>query len=116
MMHLMTRGAFSVALAVGFAVFATGCGNHDDHAGHDHDSHSEAGHSESAPHDEAEANVKPYTLKTCVVSGEELGSMGKVKRFVHEGQEIKLCCKGCEKDFKKDPGKFIKMIAAGSGK
>ena len=122
MKHLMTRGALAVALIAGWAVFATGCGNHEDHSGHDHSSHSEKAeeaHSEAAPHadGDTDANVKPYTLKTCVVSGEELGSMGKVNRFVHKGQEIKLCCKGCLKDFNKDPAKFIKKIAAaGSGK
>ena len=53
---------------------------------------------------------KPYTLKTCVVSDEKLGEMGESYVFVHEGREIKLCCKGCLKDFKKDTAKFIKKI------
>ena len=53
---------------------------------------------------------KPYTLKTCPVSDEKLGEMGKPYVFVHEGREIKLCCESCKKDFKKDPAKFIKKI------
>jgi len=57
------------------------------------------------------AKPKPYPLKTCVVSGEKLGGMGEEYTFVHEGQEIKLCCKGCLKDFKKDPAKYMKKIA-----
>jgi hypothetical protein len=56
--------------------------------------------------------AKPYTLKTCVVSGEKLGEMGKPYVFVHEGQEIKLCCKSCLKDFNKEPGKYLKKLAA----
>ena len=36
-------------------------------------------------------------------SGEKLGEMGEPFVFVHEGREIKLCCKDCQKDFKKDP-------------
>ncbi len=55
---------------------------------------------------------KPYPLKTCIVSGEKLeGDMGKPYVFVHEGQEIKLCCKGCLKDFNKEPAKYIKKLA-----
>jgi hypothetical protein len=30
--------------------------------------------------------------------------------FAHEGQEIKLCCKGCLKDFNKEPAKYIKKL------
>ena len=60
-----------------------------------------------------EKNAKPYPLKTCVVSGEKLGGdMGDPYVFTHEGREIKLCCKSCLKDFKKDSAKFIKKIEA----
>ena len=54
--------------------------------------------------------VKPYTLTTCAVSGEKLGEMGQAYVFNYEGREIKLCCKSCEKDFKKDPAKYVKKI------
>lgn len=58
-----------------------------------------------------EEKAKPYPMDTCVVSGEKLGSGGmKVYTFVHEGQEVKLCCKSCLKDFKKDPAKYLKKI------
>ncbi|HWX18360.1 MAG TPA: hypothetical protein VN578_00510 [Candidatus Binatia bacterium] len=53
---------------------------------------------------------KPYTLKKCVVSGDKLGEMGDPYVFVHEGREIKLCCKSCLKDFNKSPAKFLKKI------
>ena len=57
-------------------------------------------------------SVKPYPLKTCIVSGEKLdGDMGKPYVFVEKGQEIKLCCKSCLKDFQKDPAKYLKKIA-----
>ena len=61
-------------------------------------------------------NAKPYPLKTCLVSGEELGKMGEPYRLTYKGQEIKLCCKGCEKDFNKEPEKHLQKIAAASGK
>ena len=53
----------------------------------------------------------PATIKTCVVSGEKLDSMGKPYVFTHEGQEVKFCCKNCLKDFKKDPAKYMKIIS-----
>lgn len=55
---------------------------------------------------------KPYTLKTCVVSGEEINDKGDMKPhvFTYEGREIKLCCKSCLKDFNKEPAKFVKKI------
>lgn len=62
--------------------------------------------------DDPSAKPKPYPLENCVVSGEKLGGMGEPHVFVHEGREIKLCCKGCLKEFQKEPAKFIKKIDA----
>ena len=66
--------------------------------------------------DKTTAKPKPYTLKTCPVSDEKLGEMGDAYVFVHEGREIKLCCKSCLKDFKKDPAKYIKKIEQAEAK
>ena len=60
--------------------------------------------------DKKDSKVKAYPLKKCIVSDEELGSMGDPFVFTHNGQEIKLCCKSCQKDFKKDPAKFLKKL------
>ena len=54
--------------------------------------------------------LRPYPLKTCVVSGEKLGEMGDPFVYAYQGREIKFCCKDCVKDFKKDPAKFMKKI------
>ena len=56
--------------------------------------------------------AKPYPLKTCLISDEKLDSDPSMKSFVfvHEGQEIKLCCKNCQKDFKKDSAKYLKKM------
>lgn len=59
------------------------------------------------------ATAKPYPLKTCVVSGESLDSMGKPYIFQHEGQEIKLCCKSCLKKFQADPAKYLQKLKNG---
>ncbi len=53
---------------------------------------------------------KPYTLPTCIVSGDKLGTMGDAVVVVRAGREIKFCCTGCIKDFDKDPAKFITKI------
>ena len=58
-----------------------------------------------------EAKAKPYPLDKCAVTDESLGSMGKPYVFTHEGQEVKLCCKSCLKDFNKDSKKYMKKIA-----
>lgn len=62
--------------------------------------------------DEAAKKVKPYPLQTCAVSGEKLGGdMGEPFVFIHNGQEIKLCCKDCKKDFTKTPAKFLAKLS-----
>jgi len=51
-----------------------------------------------------------YPLTTCVVSGEKLGEMGKPYVLKYKGREVHLCCGSCEKDFKKDPTKYLKKL------
>jgi YHS domain-containing protein len=58
----------------------------------------------------------PYPLKTCVVSGEKLGEMGKPYVFEYKGREMKFCCKGCRKDFDKEPAKYIKILEEAEAK
>jgi YHS domain-containing protein len=55
---------------------------------------------------------KPDNLKTCPVSGEKLGEMGKPYVFTYQGQEVKLCCPMCKADFDKNPDKYLKKIRA----
>jgi hypothetical protein len=60
----------------------------------------------------ADKKAKPYPLKTCIVSGEEINDKGDMKpySFVVEGQEVKLCCKSCLKDFNKDKAGYLRKI------
>lgn len=53
-----------------------------------------------------------YPLKVCVVSGEKLGSMGAPYIHKHDGKEVQFCCKGCLKDFNKEPEKHFEKITA----
>ena len=55
---------------------------------------------------------KPDKLTTCPVSGEKLDEMGKPYVFTYKGQEVKLRCPGCKKDFDKDPARYLKKIRA----
>ncbi len=70
----------------------------------------------AAAADKAPKYPKPYPMDECVVSDEKLGSMGEPVVFVHAGQQIKLCCKGCRKDFNKEPAKFLSKIEAAAKK
>jgi YHS domain-containing protein len=66
---------------------------------------------------DTDTNAVPDNLKTCPVSGEKLGGdMGEPYRFVYQGQEVKLCCKSCKKDFDKNPDKYLKKIRAADKK
>ena len=53
------------------------------------------------------SSAQSYPLDVCIVSGNKLGSMGDPYRFVHEEQEIKLCCKPCIRKFNKNPEKYL---------
>jgi hypothetical protein len=55
-------------------------------------------------------NIKPYPKKTCVVSGNKLGSMGPVVTKTHESQQVKFCCKPCVAKFNKNPGKYLQDL------
>lgn len=57
------------------------------------------------------AEVRSYPLQVCLVTGNELGSMGKVITKVHEKQEVKLCCKPCVKKFDANPVKYLSKLA-----
>lgn len=57
-----------------------------------------------------EAQLKDYPQKKCVVSGEELGSMGKPVDVVVGGRLVRVCCKSCKKDVLKEPARFIVAV------
>ncbi|NUO19464.1 hypothetical protein HUU59_08465 [bacterium] len=60
------------------------------------------------------AKQKPgYPLETCIVSGEAFGGeMGDPVDFVYDNQYFKLCCKGCIKNIKKEPAKYLEKLSA----
>ena len=66
--------------------------------------------------DDKKTDVKPYKLDTCAVCGMKLGSMGQPYVFTYKDREIKVCEKSEEKDFLKDPAKYVKDIEAAEAK
>lgn len=86
----------AAALFAAGAIAFVGC-----QSGHDHSNHSHGS-----------ADAKPYPLKTCIVTDEKLGGHGEAYVFVHNGQEIKLCCEDCRKDFDKEPAKYLSKLNA----
>jgi len=53
-----------------------------------------------------------YPLTECPVSGEALGSMGDPIVVMMNNRMVKLCCKGCVRSIKKDPGAVIAKVDA----
>jgi hypothetical protein len=53
---------------------------------------------------------KPYPLKTCLVSGEDLDEMDERVSTVYEDQTFEFCCKPCLVKFKKDREKYVKKL------
>lgn len=51
------------------------------------------------------ADVKPYPLPTCIVSGDKIDP--SVPAVVHNGQQVKFCCKSCVKKFQANPEKYL---------
>lgn len=54
--------------------------------------------------------VNPYPSDYCIVTGNELGSMGDPISIGYKGREIKFCCKPCVKKFYKDPSKYLSNL------
>jgi len=66
--------------------------------------------------DTARAN---YPMMTCVVPGDELegGEMGVPFEYIHKEKGkadrlVRLCCKNCVRNFKKDPARYLARIDA----
>lgn len=117
------------AVAAGFAL---GC---DSHEGHDHSkppvkkpdanttaptgnatTPAPAGNATKPDGNATKTSATAYPIKVCVVSGEDLGSMGKPEDVVFKDVLVKLCCEGCKEDFEKDPAKFVAILKAGGPK
>jgi len=59
-----------------------------------------------------DAQLKTYKMKTCPVSGEELGKMGEPVNKLYGNTLVRFCCNDCVKELAKDPDAIMKKIAA----
>ena len=48
--------------------------------------------------------------KICPVSGEPLGGMGTPKKLHVAGQDVFICCAGCEKEVTSEPEKYLAKV------
>lgn len=94
-MNSFTKTLALAELVGATTILFTGCKSdvHHDHSGHSHGA----------------SPAKPYPLDKCIVTDEAF-EHGKPYTFVHNGQEIKLCCKDCLADFEKDPAKYLAKL------
>ncbi len=54
--------------------------------------------------------VAALAQKVCPVSDKPLGSMGEPPKVTVEGQEVFLCCNGCEEEVRKDASKYLAKL------
>lgn len=66
----------------------------------------------AAEADDQQSQATPYPFDTCLIAGTALDSMGGPYVHVHDGQELKFCCKGCLPAFKKDVDKHMQRVRA----
>jgi hypothetical protein len=93
-------------LASAVAMLLASCASQtpDPHAGHNMEEMSDM------PGMTTSNGIKAYTSDRCVVTGNKLGSMGEPITMVHNGQEVKFCCKGCIGKFKANPDKYLAKL------
>lgn len=48
--------------------------------------------------------------KVCPVTDKQLGSMDKPPKVIVDGQEVFLCCDGCEPEISSDPEKYLAKL------
>ncbi len=53
---------------------------------------------------------KPYPHTTCLVSGNDLDSMGGAVTKVYGNQEIKFCCNPCVKKFEANKAAYLAKL------
>ncbi|MEI7774807.1 MAG: hypothetical protein WCK17_08525 [Verrucomicrobiota bacterium] len=56
------------------------------------------------------SSVKPYPLKVCLVTGNDLDSMGDTRVEVYNGQEVRFCCGPCVRKFHANPEKYLAKL------
>lgn len=69
-----------------------------------------AGKDDGGDSDPTDFAGDPYTLTTCVVTDEALGSMGDPPVKMIAGREVRVCCAGCFKKIEKDTKRYFEKM------
>ena len=108
----MVQSARSLAV-VALTLLLGACAEKSADNAHEHGAHE---HGAKAPADPKSYTETPpskdYPLKTCVVSGDALGSMGDPVAILYQGREVQFCCEGCIDDFLADPKPHLSKLDA----
>lgn len=99
-----------LSMAILAALLLAGCGGAADNAGNTGNVGNAANAGNASNAGNSAPAAKPYPLTKCIVTDEALGSMGEAISLVHEGQEVKFCCKSCIAGFQKDPAKYLAKL------
>ena len=84
--------------------------------GDDHGDHEHGGEADAAKIDKAFAKLsaEDRTLaeqqKICPVTEEPLGSMGTPIKLTVNGQDVFICCAGCEEDLRDNPDEYLAKL------
>ena len=58
----------------------------------------------------ADDRTAALAQKSCPVSENPLGSMGKPPKITVKGQQLFLCCTGCDGQIRKDPATYLAKL------
>lgn len=58
----------------------------------------------------AVGGAKSYPLKVCLVTDNDLNSMGDEQTITYEGRVLKFCCAPCVDKFRKNPAKYLAKL------
>lgn len=105
-------------VAAALALLLAGCGTqevepesgqsaNDNHAGHEHSSGKISAQLAKLSAADRELAEKQ---KNCPVTDEPLGSMGVPIKVTVEGQDIFICCAGCQNSLENDPEKYLAKL------
>ncbi len=118
----MSRLAVSLSFLamLGFTLALSGCKDQSESSPSQpvqDDQESSAGeHEGHSEHEEALSQLSDADRKlaekqgTCPVSGKALGSMGTPYKVTVKGQEVLLCCPGCESSIKENPDEYLAKL------
>ncbi len=96
---MKTQPIITVVLLAGLALAATSC-----------TATTPGTNTSGGTADSSNSGTKPYPLATCLVTDNDLGSMGDEQHIVYQGREIKFCCKPCVGKFMKNPQKYLAKL------